>query len=378
MEPIGSFDGQAVRARLSRDAYLSRDRYDEEMERIFRRGWIAVGVGAQLPEPGYVHPVTIGGEPLLITRDKAGALHVLRNVCRHRGLNLVDDAGPNRGGKIVCPYHRWWYGLDGEFKGTPYWDKTTGNSAPDETTVNSLGLFPVRFTVWMDIVFVNLSGDAPPFADYIAPVEARWSALDKDDLVNIHCSPFEVAANWKLVTENFLDYYHLYAVHAGIGVAENTVNYEDLVLRPDVLGACWPMGGMGVGFDSHDDPLPKFVGTPPHIEDGVDLLAVLPNALLILTASFFQVILPYPDGPGQTRETFALYAPAETTWPKNARHVETLNRVLVEVNVEDLPIVERMHAGRRSPASNESYFAGSWDYIQVAFQERIASAMNGA
>ena len=122
MEAIGSFRGQAIKTRLPRDVYLSRSRYDEEIERIFRPNWTAIGVGAQLPEPGYIHPVAIMGEPLLITRDKAGALQVFRNVCRHRGVKLVEESGPSKGGKIVCPYHRWWYGLDGGLKGTPYWD----------------------------------------------------------------------------------------------------------------------------------------------------------------------------------------------------------------------------------------------------------------
>ncbi len=323
MEPIGSFDDQPVKTRLPRGAYLSRDYYDEEMERIFRPGWVAVGLGAQLPEPGFVHPVTIAGEPPLITRDKTGALHVLRNVCRHRGLKLVEDAGPNKGSKIACPYHRWWYGLDGALGGTPYWDKAKGNSAPGEATVKSLGLVPVRFAVWMDIVFVNLSGDAPAFEEFIAPLENRWSSLDKTDLVNIHCSAFVKRANWKLVTENFLDFYHLSTVHPVMGGVEDTINYEDVVLRPDVLGACWPMASYEMGFDSHDDPLPKFAGAPPHIENGLELLGVLPNALIILTANWFQVILPYPDGPEHTNETFALYAPTAIMRPENATILKT-------------------------------------------------------
>ena len=379
MEPIGSFDNQPVKTRLPRDAYLSQDYYDEEMERIFRPSWVAIGVGAQFPEPGFVHPVTIAGEPLLITRDKAGALHVFRNACRHRGLKLVEDAGPNNGSKIVCPYHRWWYGLDGGLKGTPYWDKAKGNSAPDGEMMKSLSLVPVRFAVWMDIVFVNLSGDAPPFDEYIAPVEERWSSLDKSDLVNIHCSAFVKRANWKLVTENFLDYYHLSTVHPAVGGVENTNNYEDVVLRPDILGATWPMAGTEFGgFDDPDAPFPKFVGTPSHLEGGMDLLGILPNALLILTANWFQVILPYPDGPENSNETFAAYAPAAFARPENARQVKDLNEFLVEVNGEDVLIVERMHAGRRSPVSDEIYFTGSWDYTQIAFQDRIASVMNGA
>ena len=264
--------------------------------------------------------------------------------------------------------------------------------------MKSLSLVPVRFAVWMDIVFVNLSGDAPPFDEYIAPVEERWSSLDKSDLVNIHCSAFVKRANWKLVTENFLDYYHLSTVHPAVGGVENTNNYEDVVLRfpgsrrgrkheqlrrrrapADILGATWPMAGTEFGgFDDPDAPFPKFVGTPSHLEGGMDLLGILPNALLILTANWFQVILPYPDGPENSNETFAAYAPAAFARPENARQVEDLNEFLVEVNGEDVLIVERMHAGRRSPVSDEIYFTGSWDYTQIAFQDRIASVMNGA
>ncbi len=378
MEPIGSFNDQPVKTRLPRDAYLSQDYYDEEIERIFRPGWVAVGLGAQLPEPGFVHPVTIAGEPLLITRDKAGALHVFQNACRHRGLKLVEDAGPNKGSKIVCPYHRWWYGLDGGLKGTPYWDKAKGNSSPDGAMMKSLGLLPVRFAVWMDMVFVNLSGDAPPFEEFIAPVEARWSSLDQGDLASIHCSDFEFEANWKLVTENFLDFYHVHAVHTAVGQAEDLNDFDDVVLRPDILGCSYPDSGHGMGWHDPDDPAPCFANPPPHIVNGMDLLAVLPNALIILTEYYYQAILPYPRGPGHTHETFALYAPAAIKQPSHKHHFDYLNDILVGVNVQDVPIVERMHAGRHSPAADQTYFAGSWDYVQVAFQERIAGVMNGA
>ena len=378
MEAIGSFRGQAIKTRLPRDVYLSRSRYDEEIERIFRPSWTAIGVGAQLPEPGYIHPVAIMGKPLLITRDKAGALQVFRNVCRHRGVKLVEESGPSKGGKIVCPYHRWWYGLDGGLKGTPYWDKTTGNSRPDGATMKSLGLLPVRFAVWMDIVFVNLSGDAPPFKEFIAPVEARWSSLDKSDLVSIHCSPFELEANWKIVAENFLDFYHVHAVHSAVGGAEDLNEYVDVVLRPDILGCSYPETGHNMGWHNPDNPAPRFTGVPSHIENGMDLLGVLPNALIILTEYYFQALLIYPDGPEHTREIFALYAPAAITEPANRQHFDYLNEILVAVNVQDVPIVERMQAGRRSPASDQTYFAGSWDYIQIAFQERVTSVMNGA
>ena len=180
------------------------------------------------------------------------------------------------------------------------------------------------------------------------------------------------------MAENFLDFYHVHAVHSAVGGAEDLNEYVDVVLRPDILGCSYPETGHNMGWHNPDNPAPRFTGVPSHIENGMDLLGVLPNALIILTEYYFQALLIYPDGPEHTREIFALYAPAAITEPANRQHFDYLNEILVAVNVQDVPIVERMQAGRRSPASDQTYFAGSWDYIQIAFQERVTSVMNGA
>ena len=122
----------------------------------------------------------------LLLRDLEGHIRVFHNVCSHRGVELVTQ--PTTVKKtITCPYHSWCYGLDGGLRATP------SIGGPGRNTCEGFdkarhGLKPVRSAVWFDVVFVNLSGDAAPFEDYIAPLATGpndsdsvrgWQLLDR-------------------------------------------------------------------------------------------------------------------------------------------------------------------------------------------------------
>lgn len=168
-----------------------------------------------------------------MTRTKKGELKAYYNVCRHRGSKLVRTAG--RYPAIVCPYHRWGYALDGRLVATPMWEDGSKVDArtraafdiPEDAAFKKAehSLFPVRVDTWAGQVFVNLSGDAPPLQSYLGRVVEDLDEHPMDELVPYRSARFDVSANWKQLMENFLEYYHLPAVHPALctvsGVGEH-------------------------------------------------------------------------------------------------------------------------------------------------------------
>ena len=99
---------------LPNTAYWSDEWLALEQEHCFRRSWVFAGAAAELPEPGDMKPIEIGGAPLIILRDQDGQIRALHNVCRHRGAKLVTE--PCRKPTLTCPYHAWSYGLNGKLR----------------------------------------------------------------------------------------------------------------------------------------------------------------------------------------------------------------------------------------------------------------------
>src|SRR6267154_847473 len=104
---------------------------------------------------------------------------------------------------LRCPYHGWAYGLDGRLRATPLWDgkRVAAEGAVDRA---SLGLVPVRSGVFADVVFVDLSGTAPPLAEFVRPLATRWAPYRTEDTRLALYVPGEIAANWKLGVEGAL------------------------------------------------------------------------------------------------------------------------------------------------------------------------------
>ena len=186
---------------LPASCYTNSEYHDSEMQTIFAAGWRAIGFESTYSKSNHSWSVKVSGKPLLITRDGKNTLHVFENVCRHRGHLLLDES--TRPGKLLsCPYHAWCYSLDGQFVKAPFWDGSK-NSEPDEKQKSTMGLIPVRFSVWYDIIFVNLSGAGESFDNFIAPLHTRWSdQRPMDQLRRFSDKGFSLQGNWKLAAEN--------------------------------------------------------------------------------------------------------------------------------------------------------------------------------
>src|SRR5436305_1906795 len=126
-----------------------------EWERIFRSAWQYVGHMGQLAQPGYF-AAEVGRTPVVVTRDREGAVRGFVNVCRHRGHVVASGEGSRE--TLQCPYHAWTYGLDGRLRKAP-----RSEEEPDFPQ-NELGLVPVAIDTWGPFLFANAGHDAEPLA----------------------------------------------------------------------------------------------------------------------------------------------------------------------------------------------------------------------
>ena len=196
--------------------YIDPAVFDEERSALLMSGWSGLAVGADVPEPGDAVPITFLGMPLLLIHDRAGTVRVFHNICRHRGMILV-DAPRKIEGAIRCPYHSWCYSTEGRLVSTPHVGGPGQNTA-EGIDRDLLGLIEVRSHMWLGVVWINLSGTAPSFEESNADLLARWSEFDKPLYHGGADSQFQlkVNCNWKLAVENYCESYHLPWIHPGL------------------------------------------------------------------------------------------------------------------------------------------------------------------
>lgn len=187
-------------------AYTDPAVFSAERERVFAAGWLPVARLSDLAEPGDYRSADLAGAPVVATRDRQGALHVLSRACRHRGMPVVEGAG--NATSLNCPYHLWRYGLDGALLSAPAMERSA------DFDPARCGLPPVRHETWGGWVFANLDGKAAPLTPALAPLADRLAPIAPDRLVTAGVLTFESPWNWKIMVENFLESYHHIGPHA--------------------------------------------------------------------------------------------------------------------------------------------------------------------
>jgi phenylpropionate dioxygenase-like ring-hydroxylating dioxygenase large terminal subunit len=199
--------GSALHYTLPSRDYTAPEVFEAEKTRIFHRTWQFAGHLEALREPGDYVTCAVAGQDLFVIRDRDGELRGFYNVCQHRAHQLVTGAG--RVKRIVCPYHAWTYGLDGRLAGAPNTDKVPGFDASD------ICLAEVRVETFCHLVFVNLDPDATPLRELTEGLEDEIRALAPriDDVVLADRVEKDLAANWKVVVENYSECYHCALTH---------------------------------------------------------------------------------------------------------------------------------------------------------------------
>ena len=185
--------------------YSSPDFLALEKEAIFRREWVCLGHVGEVAGPGDYFTTELVDEPLLVVRSDDGVVRVLSNVCRHRG-NLVAAGSGNRR-IFACPYHAWTYGRDGRLKSAPLMEEVAGFAKAD------CRLPALKTEIWESFIFVNLDGNAAPLARRLDALMPHIRNYRNADRHLVHAAEDAWQTNWKCLTENFMEGYHLSVTH---------------------------------------------------------------------------------------------------------------------------------------------------------------------
>jgi choline monooxygenase len=348
------------------DAYTSPEFHELELERVFATSWIAACCTSELAEPGDAVVLDVAGSSVIVWRDAEGAVRAFHNVCRHRGTQLLDEGRTHVRRFIRCPYHSWAYGLDGSCLGTPLFE---GSEIPEseqrifdmsdvkEFDRADYALLPVRAECWGCLVFVNLDPDASPLAEELGDLPERLSHYRLDEWQVVRERAYEIEANYKLVGENFMEYYHLPWVHPQlVKVSPMKAHYR------------WQGPGMYTGMTT--TPIESadgggWLGLPPieGLGDSDRVSArfawVFPNLAVNVMPNHVFLMLARPRGPAHTSETTYLLVHPESLRAAGAENeVEQLATFWDGVNREDIEIVERVQRG----VANRAYEGGRMCY----------------
>lgn len=246
---IGVIPGRS----LPQDFYTDGALFDAELERVWARGWLFAGLGAELPSPGDTLTWSPGRESVLLIRGDDGVIRAFHNVCRHRGCRLLTDGAANLR-RLVCPYHQWTYGRDGALRSA--WG-TRGEVASDE-----LSLVPLPVRDIGGLLFISFDPEPPSLAaaeDAIAPQLAPHQ-IQATQVA--HRRRYRVRANWKVLVENNRECYHCRGNHpefcvsnyelGGVGDARTSPEYELETRRQEALWAAAGLSPRVVNFPDGD------------------------------------------------------------------------------------------------------------------------------
>lgn len=369
MQPVTTARG------LPNPFYTDPALFEAEKERVFFRNWAAIGFAAQVPEPGDARPVDFLGQPLLMLRDREGCLRVFQNVCRHRGMILVEKPC-HIARALRCPYHSWCYELDGRLRTTPHVGGP-GTNRHDAIHRKELGLIAVRSHEWLGVVFANLDGNAPPFEDANAELLARWAEFDRPMHHGGPDSTFdlELACNWKLAVENYCESYHLPWVHPGLNSYSRLEDHYHIEAPGHFSGqgtrAYRPM------LTEDGRRFPPIPGLAPEWDEGAEYIALYPNVLFGVHKDHSYGIVLEPRGHGHTVEHISIHYPDKAvTGPDWAAMRATNAKMWKDVFIEDIFVVEGMQKGRHARGFDGGKFSPVMDSPTHCFHAWVAGQMS--
>ena len=342
----------ALEESLPREAYVVDDVWQRERERIFTATWVCVGRSGDVGDSeGAYRRINVAGESLLLVRAADGTINGFVNLCAHRGAELIDSTDANCATGcfervIRCPYHLWTYEFDGRLRGAPHLDvaDTAGR-----------GLHAVAVSEWGGFTFVNQQPDPPPLTAQLGTAVDRAANYPLSQMQRGAQITYEVAANWKVLCENYNECYHCGPVHPELC---------ELVPSFRIAGGAQLDWTRGIPHRPGADTFTTTGTTSRRSFAGLDAdeLAnhkgelVYPNLFVSLSRDHVAAFTLWPTGPAATTVVCDfLFDPAEIARddfdPSDA--VDFWHTV----NLQDWAICERVQRGMTSRHFNHGWYA---------------------
>ncbi|MEV8292778.1 MULTISPECIES: aromatic ring-hydroxylating dioxygenase subunit alpha [Streptomyces] len=328
--------------------YTDPEVFRREQRHVFEAMWFCAVRGADLERPGAFRTVQVGGENVIVTRTRTGALRAFLNICRHRGARLcLEESGEVRRA-LQCPYHAWTYDLDGRLVAAP------GLSKMPDVDRAAYGLVEVALREWLGYAWVCLADEPPSFEETVrgAAVErlgdpAAIERYGTERLALGRRETYDVRANWKLIVENFMECYHCATIHPELTdvLPEFTDGYAAQYYVGH--GAEFGEGVRGFTVDGSEG-----FGRLPEVSDGQDrryyAVTVRPTVFVNLVPDHVILHRMFPMAEDRTVvECDWLYAPEVVASGADlSKSVELFHRV----NVQDFAACERTQPAMASRA----------------------------
>ncbi|MGW8376629.1 aromatic ring-hydroxylating dioxygenase subunit alpha [Streptomyces sp. ODS28] len=363
-------------ATLPGHCYTDPEVFRQEQEKIFESLWFCAVRSADLATPGAFRTVQVGRESVLVTRNRKGELRAFLNVCRHRGARLCTEESGQVRRALQCPYHAWTYDLDGRLAAAP-----NLGGMPDVDR-DEYGLRAVSLREWLGYAWVCLSADPPSFEETVigAAVERLGDAASieryrTEGLALGRRTTYDVAANWKLIVENFMECYHCATIHPELT--------EVLPEFANGLAAQYYVGH-GAAFSEETsgftvDGSPGFARLPELAEDQdrrYYAMTVKPQVFVNLVPDHVIVHRMFPMAHDRTVvECDWLYAPEVI---ESGADIERSAELFHRVNTQDFDACERTQPAMASRAYRHGGVLVPSEHHIRAFHDWVTGMLDGA
>jgi Rieske 2Fe-2S family protein len=293
---------------LPRDAYVSPRVFAFEQERFFAGSWTCVGREGDLEGTGAQRAVKVGRAGVLLARGTDGKVRAFANTCRHRGHELLGIGEATSRRTVLCPYHAWTYDLDGTLRVAPGFREHT-DFRPGEH-----GLVELPLESWHGFLFVNGSGDAPPFAEHVGALDDLVAPYRPERLVPLVSHAYDLDCNWKVVLENYHECYHCPLIHPELCQVSPPASGDNFELDGAWVGGTMDLKDHAatMSLDGHSDgvPIPGLDGERLRT---VAYLGLFPNLLLSLHPDYVMTHLVEPLAADRSHVICTWYFPPEAT-----------------------------------------------------------------
>jgi Rieske 2Fe-2S family protein len=362
------------RPTLSGAEYTSPATWAEERERIWWGDWVCIGREEELPEPGDYLVRDVAGESIFVVRNAEGELHGFYNVCSHRGTKFLDDE-PATGHvrkAFVCPYHAWAYDLNGCLIGTP-------NVKEDERfDREGYPLHGFHVSTYAGFVFVNLSRDEPrPLIDQMGEGAESLLMFERFKLAELRVGVrivYEVAANWKIVVENYNECLHCPQVHPELVQVVPLFRFGEVWDEETRDDGNWMREGATSFTVTGESELPKFPDLQPEDYRMYYGAYQFPNLMLNLHPDTVMYYLGFPTGPNHTTVVSEYLFRPETIADPSVFKPEPVVELWDLISKQDWSVCERAHTGVGSRAFTTGIYPRQ-DRFLYDFNERYRKQM---